>query len=187
MIFDNVTSSIWLVFLYSLIGAVVFLLIFNFTIWKTNPFFRKLKGKAGKICVGSLIGAAGLAFLVTVIIGAGFPTLVIINEDFSHTGKYSLFYEGKFIGISGSYIINHTNTNLILKGIDEDKDIFIRINPGEIKKTRRIPESYFQDIPQEQYIRHYSVRGKKRVISGPSVFLVKEADLIKEKEENGNE
>lgn len=176
MIFDNVPSIIWLIFLYSFLGGFVFLFLFNCFIWRSNSLTRTINKKLGSIFAGSLLSAIGLGLILTVLIGAGSPTVIIVNKDFSHSEKLSFFNDNKFIGISGSYIINHTNDLLVLKGIGEDKDLYVTINPGEIKKTRKIPEVYFEPIPRKQYTRVTYRRGKRRVSSGPSTYLIKAED-----------
>ena len=176
MIFDNVPSSIWLVFVYCFIGGFLLFVIINLVIWKRNPIFRKAKRKFEVILMGSLLCALGFALILTTILGSGLPTVITINKDYSHTEELSCFNDNKFIGISGSYIVNKSNSVLLLRGISEDNDINILIRPGEMKKTRKCPEEYFNPIPDRQHVTTVYVRGKRRVRAGNTTFLVKAND-----------
>ena len=177
MIFDNVPFSIiGLIFLYCFLGGFVFLFPLNCILWKSNPLLRKFNKNLGSLIKGSLVSAIGFGLILTVIIGAGAPTLIIVNKDYTHTEKLAFFNDNKFIGISGSYILNNTNDRLVLKGIGEDRNLYVKINPGEIKKTRKIPEVYFEPIPGKQSVRTTYRRGKRRVVAGASTYLVKAED-----------
>lgn len=174
MIFENVfIISALKVLLSTFIVGFVGILLGNIIIWKKNPFLSQYNNFA-KIVYSALVGGVATSFLLSIAICTLTPSLITIGNDLSYKEELSFYNDEEFIGIGGSYIANKSFRTLRLVGIDGDNDINVRIKSGCIEKIRKCPESYFQEIPEHQTIYYIKRRGKRKAISGSSVFLIAE-------------
>lgn len=173
MIFDNVSfASIFYVMLCSFIAGFVGFWLLGMIIWKNNLHLSQFK-VGSKFRLAALVCGLTSAFFFSIVICTFTPTLITVEDDLSYTEELSFFSNGKFIGIGGSYIANNSNRTLRLIGIGRDDDIDVVIASGNMEKIRKCPEVYFKEVPDRQYISVTTGRrGKRRVISGPSLYLV---------------
>ncbi len=173
MIFENVFSpSIFHVMIFSFIIGILGFLLVGIVLWKINPHLTRFK----KPKLGPAILSFGVAttFFLTIVVCTLTPSLITVENDLSYSESFSFRSNNVFLGIGGSYIANNSNKTLKLVGIGADKDINVIIPPKSIKKVRRCPQVYFKEVPSHQSIRiTRSARGRRRVISGPSVYLIK--------------
>ena len=172
MIFENVNFSIFYVMLFSfLIGFIAFLLV-GIVLRKKSLHLSQFKG-LNRFLLPSLIFGLSSMFFLTIVVCTLTPSLVTVEKDLSYTEEFSFFSNGEFVGIGGSYIVNNSNRTLKLVGIENDCDINVIIPPNEIKKIRKCPEQFFVEVPKERSKRiTKGRRGRRRVVNGPSVFLV---------------
>lgn len=173
MIFDNVFfSSTLCVMLYSFILGVLIFLIAGIAMWKKNPQLAQYKN-GGKVWLAAIICGLTTSFFLSIVICTFTPSLITVEDGLSYREELSFTCNGKFIGFGGSYISNNSNRKLRLVGIGEDDDIDVTIPPKSIEKIRKCPEVYFKEVPDQQYTRvTRTSRGRRKTISGPSVYLV---------------
>ena len=154
-----------------LVGFIGFLILAMY-LWKKNPHFVQYKS-GRKIYKSALLCGLSSSFFLSIVLCTLIPTLITVENDLNYKEDLSLFSNGEFIGIGGSYIANNSNKTLRLVGIDEDKDINVIITPGNIKKVRKCPEVYFEKVPEHRSKRYRKTnRGRLKAVYGPSVFLV---------------
>lgn len=173
MIFENVFSpSIFYVMLYTFAIGFVALLLVGLILWKKNPHLSQYNGWK-RIMPAALACGLTSSFFLTIVVCILTPSLITIENDLSYTKRLSFFSNEEFIGIGGSYITNNSNKTLKLVGIGTNADLNVTIPSKSIKKIRICPEVFFKEVPKRQSVRvTRSARGRRRVISGPSVFLI---------------
>ena len=165
MIFENLPNSCIIVILISLL--IGWALVFLF-------FSLRIRGNSLKsLLKTSLMLGTGLGFAFAVIFCSFVPTLVTVDSELNHKCSFSLYANGLFIGVGGSYILNNSPHNLRLVGISGESDINVPIKSGDLQKVRRCPQRYFVPIPEAPQDRvRRTAKGKKKSISGPRVFLI---------------
>lgn len=173
MIFENVFAlSLLSVMLFSFVIGFLGVFVIARILSKRNPELPQEKGRKTIRKVALLSGVSSTFFL-SIVICTLTPSLITVEKDLSYTEEFAFFSNGEFLGIGGSYIANNSNTKLRLVEIGADGDINVIIPSGKIKKIRKCPEAYFKNVPERQHIRVKIIRGKRKVISGPSVYLIK--------------
>ena len=108
---------------------------------------------------------------MSIVISTITPSVITIEKDLSHTEEFSFFSNGEFVGVGGTYIVNNSSKKLHLIGIGEDSDINVIVPSRSIKKVRKCPEVYFKSVPEHQHVRVTTSQGRRKVISGPSLYL----------------
>ena len=173
MIFENIYL---LPFLYVMLAsfAVGFfgILIAAKVLSKRNPELPQASGRK-KVRLAALFGGVTSSFFLSIVICTITPSVITIENDLNHTEKFSFFSNGEFLGVGGTYIANNSSTKLKLVGVGEDKGMNVVIPPHKIKKITKSPEVYFKSVPENYRVRVTTSRGKRKVISGPTVYLVK--------------
>ncbi len=167
MIFENLPHSCVVVILLSLL--IGFVLAFMY-------FYHELSdNRLSSVIKASLAMGLGLGLALSVAFCSFVPTLVTIDRDSNHNRSFSLFANGDFLGVGGSYILNNSQENLRLVGIESYDDINVRIGIGEVQKVRRCPQRYFVPVPNTPHdLTRRSLKGRKKSIEGPRVFLIKD-------------
>ncbi len=165
MIFENLPYSCAIVILLSLILGFVLAFI---------CFLHELReNRLSSVIKASLTMGFGFGFAFSVIFCSFVPTLVTIDDELNHKESFAMFAKGDFIGIGGCYILNNSQDNLRLIGIGGNDDINVRIRKGELQKVVRCPQRYFVPVPDTPHnITRRSLKGRKKIIAGPSIFLI---------------
>lgn len=173
MIFENVFfPSIFYVMLCTFAIGFVILLLVGSILWKKNQHLSQYKGWK-RIMPAALVCGLTSSFFLTIVVCTLTPSLITVENDLSYTKRFSFFSRGEFIGIGGNYIANNSNRTLRLVGIGTNSGLNVIIPSKSIEKIRICPEVFFKEVPKRQSVRvTRSPRGKRRVISGPSVYLI---------------
>ena len=171
MIFENIfflplLCIILISFAVGFIGVFVVAKILS----KRNPQLPQKKGWK-TIRTGALLCGISSAFFMSIVISTITPSVITIEKDLSHTEEFSFFSNGEFVGVGGTYIVNNSSKKLHLIGIGEDSDINVIVPSRSIKKVRKCPEVYFKSVPEHQHVRVTTSQGRRKVISGPSLYL----------------
>ena len=173
MIFENVFAlSVLYVILFSFIVGFLTLLLVGVFLWRKNAHLSQFKGWK-RILLPSLVCGLSSSFFLTIVICTLTPSLITVEDDLSYTEEFSFFSNGEFIGIGGNYIANNSNKTLRLVGIGDNNDVNVKIPSKDIAKVRICPQVFFKEVPKKQSKRVTRTRrGRLRVISGPSVYLI---------------
>ena len=172
MIFENVFfPSILYVMLSSFIIGFLGLLIVGIILKNKYPHLSQYKGLK-RFRTAAMVCGISSSFFLTIVVYTLTPSLITVANDLSYTKEISFFSNGEFIGIGGSYIANNSGETLKLVGIGDNDDVNVIIPSMSVKKVRICPEVFFKPVPTRQYVRITRSRGKRKVISGPSVYLI---------------
>lgn len=172
MVFENVFAHSFLYVALCTFALGFFgLLIVGGVLWKSNVHLSQYEGWK-RLLFPSLVCGLTTSFFLTIVILTIVPSLITIDEDLNYSEELSFFSNGEFIGIGGSYIANNSDRTLKLVGVGEDQDVNVIIPSKDIRKIRICPDVYFQEVPKEQFVRVDYSRGKRRIVSGPSVYLI---------------
>lgn len=172
MIFENIFAMpILYVMLCSFAIGFLGLLLIGAILWKRNPHLSQYNVWK-RIRTAALVCGASSSFFLSIVICTITPSLITVENDLSYTEEFSFVSNGEFIGVGGSYIANKSDKTLKLVGIGTDDDVNVIIPPMSIKKIRICPDVYFKPVPERQSVRVTRSRGKRRVVSGPSVYLI---------------
>lgn len=138
-----------------------------------RAFSKKItKNKASDWGALLLGGCFGLAATLTILFCTICPSVSIVNSETVYYERYRFTSNKKFIGIGGAYIENNTKSSLCLVGIGKDTSINVVIPPNSIRRVPKLPDAYFQTIPEKQIISYRKSRRGRKPVSGPSRFLI---------------
>lgn len=154
--------------------TIVFAIYFMFSL-NRGKFISK-KRWLFPLVKASLVGGLTGAFVLTIVFTTLTPTQIVVEKGLTHHEKLSFFYNGQFLGVGGNYIVNNSLNTLQIIGISGDQDINNTINPGTAVFVRKCPEAFFVQVPEKPSKRIYYSRGRRRVSSGPTVYLIEKKE-----------